>query len=112
MQATSSAAIAPTPPRSGTALDAVIAAASELRESLAPLGATNLAVFGSVARREEREDSDVDLLVDLESNVGLFALLRMRSIAEGILGREVDLIPRDGLKPDFAESVLDEAILL
>jgi predicted nucleotidyltransferase len=70
----------------GSVLDLVLASSVALRESFATLGATNIAVFGSVARREERDDSDIDLLVDLDANVGLFALLRMRRIAEQLLG--------------------------
>ncbi len=83
-----------------------------LRESLAPLGASNIAVFGSVARKEDHADSDIDLLVDLDPDVGLFALLRMRRIAEDVLGRRVDLVPRSDLKPDLTEAVRREAIAL
>src|SRR5699024_10730912 len=105
MVVTPSAAHAATTPPHGSVLDMVLAVRDALKAGLAPLGATNLAVFGSVARREERDDSDVELLVDLEANVGLFAMLRMRSIAEQILGRSVDIVPRAGLKSDVTDTV-------
>ena len=86
--------------------------ADELRTTLGALGAVDIRVFGSVARGDETETSDVDLLVELETDAGLFALLRMQSAAEAILGRSVDVSPISGLKPDVAERVLREAVPL
>ncbi|MFE5670921.1 nucleotidyltransferase family protein [Agromyces sp. NPDC056523] len=86
--------------------------AGELRDQLGALGAVDIRVFGSVARREEMSTSDVDLLVDLEPGVGLFALLQMQSAAEAILGRPVDIVPSDGLKADAAENVRRDAVPL
>jgi len=86
--------------------------AEELRTTLGALGAVDIRVFGSVARGDETETSDVDLLVELETDAGLFALLRMQSAAEAILGRSVDVAPLSGLKPDVAERVLREAVPL
>ena len=86
--------------------------ADELRTTLGALGAVDIRVFGSVARGDETETSDVDLLVELETDAGLFALLRMQSAAEAILGRSVDVAPISGLKPDVAERVLREAVPL
>lgn len=93
-------------------LDVVMALGTELRQALAPLGAKSISVFGSVARRSERPDSDVDLLVDLEPGVGLFALLRMQGVAQEILGRPVDLVPRADVKIDVAQSILEDEIRL
>lgn len=112
MPATPLAAAAATASASGAVLDAVVSAAPELRAALAPLGVTAIAVFGSVARREEHAGSDVDLLVDVNPNIGLFTLFRMRRIAEQVLSRPVDVVPRGGLKPDVADRVLREAIPL
>lgn len=92
--------------------DVVRAAAPELKRQLGELGAADLRLFGSVARGEDTAASDVDLLVDLAPGTGLFALLRMQSTAESILGRPVDVVPADSLKPDVAENVLREAIPL
>ena len=94
------------------ALAIVRAHADELRTALGALGAVEIRVFGSVARGDETETSDVDLLVDLETDAGLFALLRMQTAAEAILGRSVDVVPSSGLKPDVAEQVLREALPL
>ncbi|GLI27711.1 hypothetical protein ARHIZOSPH14_19530 [Agromyces rhizosphaerae] len=81
----------------------------ELLAALERLGASNVRVFGSVARGDETATSDIDLLVDLTEAVGLFDLGRMRSTAEGILDAPVDIVPADSLKVDIAADVLREA---
>jgi uncharacterized protein len=60
---------------------------------------TNLWVFGSVARGEDRPDSDVDPLVDLPSHMGLLGLGRVQADLEAIFGAKVDLVPANDLKP-------------
>ncbi len=61
---------------------------------------TNLRVFGSVARGEDRADSDVDLLVELPPHMGLLGLGRVQAELEAILGTTVDLVPASDLKPE------------
>jgi predicted nucleotidyltransferase/DNA-binding XRE family transcriptional regulator len=61
---------------------------------------TNLRVFGSVARGEDRPDSDVDLLVDMPPDMGLLGLGRVQAELEAILGATVDLVPASDLKPE------------
>ena len=60
---------------------------------------TNLRVFGSVARGEDRPDSDVDLLVDLPPDIGLLGLGRVQAELEAILGPKVDLVPASDEQP-------------
>ena len=60
---------------------------------------TNLRVFGSVARGEDRPDSDVDLLVDLPPRMGLLGLGRVQAELKAILGAKIDLVPANDLKP-------------
>jgi uncharacterized protein len=71
----------------------------DLVAAAAAHGVTNLRVFGSVARGRDRPDSDVDLLADLPSGMGLFELGRLQAELEAILGSPVDLVPADNLKP-------------
>ena len=93
-------------------LAVVLGHAPELRRRLGDLGASDIRVFGSVARGEESAESDIDLLVELDADVGMFSLLRMQSVAEEILGRRVDIVPAVGLKPDVVEQVHREAVPL
>ena len=83
-----------------------------LRRELQSLGATDVRLFGSVARGEDRVESDVDILVDVDDSVGLFALGRMRTAAEACLGVPVDVVPSNSLKPDVREKGLSEAVRL
>ena len=81
-------------------------------ESAEQRGATNVRLFGSVARGDDTESSDVDLLVDLADDVGIVGLIGLeREIAE-VLGREVDVVPAANLKTGLASQVLAEAIPL
>jgi uncharacterized protein len=75
-------------------------------------GATNVRVFGSVARGDDGVASDVDLLVDLGRGVGLVGLIGLeREVAE-VLGCRVDVVPADNLKAGLAQRVLAEAVEL
>jgi predicted nucleotidyltransferase/DNA-binding XRE family transcriptional regulator len=75
-------------------------------------GATNVRVFGSVARGDDTTSSDVDLLVDLRDDVGILDLLGLeREIAE-ILRSGVDVVPAANLKTGLASRVVTEAIPL
>ncbi len=73
-----------------------------------------LSVFGSAVRGQQRPDSDVDLLVEFEpsARIGFIALARLAHELEELLGRKVDLVPKDGLKPRIRDHVLSEAEVL
>lgn len=75
-------------------------------------GARNVRVFGSVARGDDNEGSDIDLLVDLDGGVGLFALAGLERELSGVLGTKVDVIPADTLKRRFRDEILAQAISL
>ena len=85
---------------------------TKVKQLAAGHGLSNLRVFGSVARGEETDDSDLDLLVDVTSGVGLIGLARAQHELEELLGARVDLVPANDLKPGVALSVLAEAIPL
>jgi predicted nucleotidyltransferase len=73
---------------------------------------TNLRVFGSVARGEDRPDSDVDLLVDLPPHMGLLGLGRVPADLEAMLGARVDLMPASDLKPTVRARAEHELVAL
>ncbi|MBI2841870.1 MAG: nucleotidyltransferase family protein [Armatimonadetes bacterium] len=75
-------------------------------------GARNVRVFGSVARGEADEESDVDILVDFEPGTSLFKHAAMIAELEDLLGRKVDVAPEKTLKERVREKVLREAISL
>jgi predicted nucleotidyltransferase len=66
---------------------------------------TDVRVFGSVARGEEKPSSDLDLLVHLPQGAGLFAMGRFREDLERLLRVDVDVVPDDGIKPRLRSNI-------
>lgn len=81
----------------------------EILEVAARYGATNVRVFGSVARGEEHRGSDVDLLVDMRPGQSLLAQTRLRRALSELLGVEVDVVSSGGLL-DRDTAIQEEAI--
>ncbi|MCH8830092.1 MAG: nucleotidyltransferase family protein [Planctomycetes bacterium] len=75
-------------------------------------GARNVRIFGSTARGEAGQESDVDVLVDLEAGRSLFDLGGMLMELRDLLGCSVDVVTESGLKPRIRNVILDEAISL
>jgi len=75
-------------------------------------GAKNVRVFGSVARGESDQSSDVDFLVDLEPGRTLFDLSGLHADLEALLQQPVDVVTERGLRPRVRERVLAEAVPL
>ena len=85
---------------------------TEIRAAVGKYGISTVQVFGSVARGDDREDSDVDLLVDVPAELGLLALGRLTHDLETLLGARVDLVPSDDLKPDVRARIEPELVPL
>ena len=82
-------------------------------ELAAQYGATNVRIFGSVARGDERPDSDVDFLVELPRGYDLFTQrMPLTEALKELLQRPIDLIPEHELNPQMKQQVLHEAVEL
>ena len=75
-------------------------------------GAHNIRVFGSAARGDDRPDSDIDFLVDMEPGRSLLDMGGLLMELRDLLGRDVDVVTERGLKPRIRERVLKEAVSL
>lgn len=75
-------------------------------------GLRNVRVFGSVARGEDTASSDIDLLVDTDTGVGLVALAGLARELSGLFGVAVDVVPAASLKGGVRAEVLGEAVPL
>jgi predicted nucleotidyltransferase len=84
----------------------------EILRTAAKYGAYNVRVFGSVARGEADEKSDIDLLVDMDPGRSLFDLGGLLTDLQDLLGCEVDVVPEDSLRERIRERVLKEAVAL
>lgn len=85
---------------------------SELTALARRRGATRICVFGSMARGDAGDASDVDLLVTLAPGVSGLALGGILADAEELLGRRVDVLTEAGLHPALRERILADAVAL
>jgi len=93
-------------------LKAIRVKRKEIEEIARRHGAYNLRVFGSVARGDADQRSDLDLLVDVEKGRSLLDLGGFLSELETLLGRRVDVVTEKGLKSRIRKKVLSEALSL
>lgn len=75
---------------------------------------TKMGVFGSYARGEATENSDLDILVEFEVgyNLGLLTFCNLENYLTDLLEINVDLVMKDGLKPQAGKQILSEVIYL
>ena len=85
---------------------------NEILDLTAKHGATKVRLIGSVARKEETQESDIDFLVEMESGRSLLDHAALILDLEALLGRKVDIASDRGLRPRVRERVLKEAIPL
>ena len=74
-------------------------------------GISHVYLFGSVARGEADEKSDVDLFYDYDPDrFGFLQFMKIRELAPEIVGQPVDIMPRNGIHPLIKDEVVAEAI--
>jgi uncharacterized protein len=94
-------------------LDEITAMGPQLAELCKKYGIAELAVFGSIARGDDRSDSDVDLLyARLPGNDLGMSYFALQEDLEKLFGRPVDLVPKDGLHRAIRDQILDDARIL
>lgn len=82
---------------------------SAVREAVSRFHTANPRIFGSVLRGDDREGSDLDLLVDALPGTTLFDLGGLQAELEDLLGVRVDVLTPGDLPPKFRQQVLEEA---
>ena len=90
--------------------DQALKALSGQRRELEAFKVASISIFGSVARDEAGERSDVDLLVEFSEPVGLFHFVRLKRFLEQVLAARVDLVTPGALKAQLRDQILREAI--
>jgi predicted nucleotidyltransferase len=85
----------------------------ERREEILALaarhGATNMRVFGSVARGEDNKDSDIDFLIKMENGRSLFDMAKLQRDLEKLLLKKVDIVSERGIYHRLRENILHAA---
>jgi len=75
-------------------------------------GARNLRIFGSYARGEERPDSDIDLLVEMERDRSLLDIIAIKHDLEDLIQRKVDVLTVNAISPYLKDNILQSALSL
>lgn len=86
----------------------------QIRKNACPIfdryGVTRAGLFGSFSRKEEQKDSDIDLLIEIKDEIGLFEFVKLKSEIEKTLKRKVDLVEYETLKPSIKKAILKDEI--
>ena len=69
-------------------------------------------LFGSYVRGEMREDSDIDIVVKIEKDISLLDFVELKLEIEEVLGRKVDLVEYNTIKPLLRERILKEQVVI
>lgn len=92
--------------------DLLLPLREEILKNAAKYGAYNVRAFGSVARGEAKDDSDVDFLVEMETGRNLLDRIGLKQDLEELLKREVDVAKPSNLHQLIRDKVLREALVL
>lgn len=88
----------------------------EIKEKIKPVleeyKVKKAGIFGSIARGEERENSDVDILVEIDDDISLLDFVGLKLALEEILCKKVDLGEYSTIKPLIKEQILNEQIVI
>jgi uncharacterized protein len=88
----------------------VLTAIRDNQENLKKLKIRHLTVFGSFARGDQKDKSDVDLLIEFTGPVGFFHFYDVKVFLEGLLSRRVDLVVKDAIKPEIYQMIKKDMI--
>jgi hypothetical protein len=72
----------------------------------------NIGIFGSLVRGEDKDTSDIDVLVEFSKPIGFFKFLELEEYIGNIVGRKVDLVSKKALKPTIGKYILKEVIFV
>ncbi len=93
-----------------TSRDDIINRLAGHRDALTTMGVASLALFGSAARGEIAAKSDVDVLVEFSGRATFDRYMDLKDYLEDVLGRKVDLVTKNALKPALRARIAAEAL--
>jgi predicted nucleotidyltransferase len=88
----------------------------EIKKRIIPIlrkyGVRKASIFGSAVREEMKESSDVDILVEIDRDISLLDFVALKLELEDALGRRVDLVEYDTIKPRLRDRILKEQVVI
>ena len=86
----------------------------KLKELILPIlyryGVERAGIFGSFSRGEAKQESDIDILVEIKSDISLLDFIALKQEIEDILGKKVDLVEYETIKPIIKDRILQEEV--
>ena len=73
-------------------------------------GVKKAGIFGSYARGEQKKKSDVDILAQIPKSVNLYDFIGIKQELEEMLGKKVDLITYNGIRPELRQKILSDEV--
>jgi len=73
---------------------------------------SEIGIFGSYIRKEQKSTSDIDILVEFKETPGLFEFVELKNYLSKILGITVDLVMKRALKPTIGKNILREVVMV
>jgi len=73
---------------------------------------TELGIFGSFVKAEQKEKSDVDMLVSVKGPLSFLGLVHLENVLKELIKMKVDLVPKEDLRPELKEKILKETIYI
>ena len=73
---------------------------------------TEIGIFGSYIRGDQKKESDLDVLVEFSEPVSLLDLIGAENYISDLIGRKVDLVPREDIRPELKQVILDEVVYI
>jgi len=84
--------------------------AEHKNEIVEKYGVTEIGIFGSYVKEEQKETSDVDILVEFKRPVGMLMFINLKNYLSDLFGVNVDLVMKKALKPRIGQRILSEVI--
>lgn len=85
---------------------------SKIEDFLKKKGANKISIFGSYSRGEEKDNSDIDILVSFSERKSLFDLVEIEYELEELIGIKVDLLTEKSISPYMIDSIRKEMVVL
>jgi len=73
-------------------------------------GVEQAGIFGSVAKGRSRSESDIDIVVEFSKPIGMFKFIELEEYLSSLLGKKVDLVTKQSLKPLIKDAILNETV--
>jgi uncharacterized protein len=86
----------------------------QIRKKILPIlrqhGIKKAGLFGSIVRDELKEESDIDILIEIKKDISLLDFIGIKLELEDVLGKNIDLVEYDTIKPRLKDRILKEQV--